>query len=713
MINAFDIETLENNNILVPYCVCFYNKDSSLSFFGLNSINDFMEYIEKTNKNNIYIFSHNLTFDGSIILQNFNTTFKINGIFFKGNIYSLEVTIKDKKIIFKCSYKFFPTKLENAYLYLSTSKKLNVNHSLININNFNKYKKKIIKYCINDARIVFEIMSILHKIAQEYQNNWIETTYSISSLAIKIFENNFNNFNIDTYIPVDDDSIFRSSYFGGRCEVFGNPKNNDYIYHFDFSGMYAQIMQENFDYGSWEIIKNPSNITNSGFYYIDAYSNLKIPVLPHRAENKLLFTNGYISGLFWNEEIRLFMQMGGKILDIKYQLKFKNNEKIFLKFSQEFTNKRKISKQHNTFCKYIINSVYGRLGMTENITETKIFNKEKYEIFRKKKEHYILNEYIINNLLLIEYKVYKKNQHINSNVILASTITSKARIKLYRGFISTIKYGHGRLLYCDTDSIFASFKKNVDNAKFQNIHFDTKKNDTKIKNALFALPKAYSLEFFDNTYKTKIKGCNNINLNFKEFKKLFNNKDKKTIFIKILKKSNFIITPKEINKVIYLGNYNKRIFNDNFTETTPLFKNINNFYSKNIEPLNIAKYDNKYIQILNKLNINQQHLFKISEISTNVWTFNDITFNITKNNLTITILANSNIATITELIFLLQWYGTTNPMFEILNKSIILEQLFKIKKPITLNFKISNKVKKVIKSNNNKIINKSVLTTSI
>jgi DNA polymerase elongation subunit (family B) len=42
----------------------------------------------------------------------------------------------------------------------------------------------------------------------------------------------------------------------------------------------------------------------------------------------------------------------------------------------------------------------------------------------------------------------------------AAIITSKARIKLYKTF-QDISKNNGRLLYCDTDSVFVAYKKNV------------------------------------------------------------------------------------------------------------------------------------------------------------------------------------------------------------------------------------------------------------
>jgi DNA polymerase elongation subunit (family B) len=63
----------------------------------------------------------------------------------------------------------------------------------------------------------------------------------------------------------------------------------------------------------------------------------------------------------------------------------------------------------------------------------------------------------VNNLCIIEYEQRKNS--INSLVQYASIITSRARIKLYKTITQVEKEG-GRLLYCDTDSIFAAYDKN-------------------------------------------------------------------------------------------------------------------------------------------------------------------------------------------------------------------------------------------------------------
>jgi DNA polymerase elongation subunit (family B) len=67
-------------------------------------------------------------------------------------------------------------------------------------------------------------------------------------------------------------------------------------------------------------------------------------------------------------------------------------------------------------------------------------------------------------LTLKKKKLGKKKELVNSNVIYASIITAKARIKLHKAMLSVVN-GGGRLLYTDTDSIFAEYTRVVDNER--------------------------------------------------------------------------------------------------------------------------------------------------------------------------------------------------------------------------------------------------------
>jgi hypothetical protein len=59
-----------------------------------------------------------------------------------------------------------------------------------------------------------------------------------------------NTYNIHKYGCGVYDEYIRQSYYGGRCEIFGNPIENDVIHHFDYSGMYGQCMLEKYPHGN-------------------------------------------------------------------------------------------------------------------------------------------------------------------------------------------------------------------------------------------------------------------------------------------------------------------------------------------------------------------------------------------------------------------------------------------------------------------------------
>jgi hypothetical protein len=69
----------------------------------------------------------------------------------------------------------------------------------------------------------------------------------------------------------------------------------------------------------------------------------------------------------------------------------------------------------------------------------------------------------IRKFFLLKKKKFKKN------VSIAAAITSKARIKLYKAQQSVL-VNKGRLLYSDTDSIFAAYSKNVINEQHGEIY---------------------------------------------------------------------------------------------------------------------------------------------------------------------------------------------------------------------------------------------------
>lgn len=264
------------------------------------------------------------------------------------------------------------------------------------------------------------------------------------------------------------------------------------------------------------IFKSKSqNIEEPGFYLIIARQNMEIPILPVK-EDKLYFKNGIIKGWYWFEEIKLFIENGGELLEVINSVKSEYYQNFIAQFVEINNKIREKGNIHKQIGKNNNNTFYGRLGMNPERLEEEILTAINIDEINDKKCIKIANNMGI-------FTKYTKSEKSISNVSLSASITSKARIKLYKGFNEIEKVG-GRLLYCDTDSIIAAFSPErydkVINKQLGEIYFDTTKEDTEIIDAVFCLPKTYGIKLKNGKEIVKIKGFNS-NPTFDELKEAF------------------------------------------------------------------------------------------------------------------------------------------------------------------------------------------------
>jgi hypothetical protein len=223
--NAYDIEVYhekEKNNF-IPYCLAYSIKEKIYHEY----IDKDKEIIKKSidsifnaiNKETIF-YVHNINFDGMLIINDISkfTDISITSLIRNMNIYKIELTKKDKKIIFKCSYKILPESLEKISLIFKNEKKLSFPYDFSSEKNLNyigevpdvkyfknskeyenfkeknrifNFREKSIEYCIRDVSITKNFMKEIKKISKNYDIN-IDKIYSAPSLSFKIFEKKFN-----------------------------------------------------------------------------------------------------------------------------------------------------------------------------------------------------------------------------------------------------------------------------------------------------------------------------------------------------------------------------------------------------------------------------------------------------------------------------------------------------------------------------------------
>jgi hypothetical protein len=584
---ALDIETIWDDGVAKPICIAITRnedvlfKRTDVSRIDGNEIIDFL--LEKCSSKKIY-YVHNLTFEMFVFLKylmNRKVEFKM--VSANKSIYSAEIKYKNKTIKMRCSLKLtmlslkklaelcnvdekgvFPYKILDKNLKEETS----VEEEMFkDVEEFNKFKEKygkIIKtyhileeYCKNDAKITKESIIKYWKIIEE---NGLKNNNRILTAAKLSIENYFlDNKIIKKKIRLKYDRIVRKAYFGGRTEVFGNQKSNEILLHYDWSGMYAQCMKEKVFGGEVYESDVILDVRIPGFYWIKFKQKLDIPILPIKRD-KLLFANGEFEGWYWFEEIVLAMENGVEIKEVKKVISCQYYGNFLERFIEKNDKIRDIGPIHRIIGKNNNNTFYGRLGMNpERLEEEIISNVEenKYE------------KIIENNGIYIGFKKKEKNV---SNVLISAAITSKARIKLYKGMKEVIN-NDGRILYTDTDSIIAAFDKSRYLEKLDirmgEILFDSKDKNTIISEGVFAMPKTYALKYIDGREVVKIKGFN-VRPSFKEFKEKFYEKgdiiteniewNKKDLMIKS------IMREKKTN----LYSLNKRRWSDDLKETFPL-----------------------------------------------------------------------------------------------------------------------------------------------
>ena len=585
---SLDIETVWDDDIAKPICIAITNnsnvKFKKVSTDNLNSYDIIYFLLENCSSTKIY-YVHNLTFEIFVFLRyliELNIKYKI--VSANKSVYSAEIWYKKKKIRLRCSFKLTMLSLkklaelsgveEKGIFPYKILKKDLKNDVKIEKEMFNseeeyvKFKKKygenirtyeiLEEYCINDAKITKESIIKYWKIVEE--NGLIKNSRILTAAKLSVENYFLKNSMVKKKIKLKYDRVIRESYFGGRTEVFGNQKEDEILLHYDWSGMYAQCMKEKVLGG--EVIESNiiKDISHPGFYWIKFSQNLEIPILPIKRD-KLLFANGEFEGWYWFEEIMLAVECGVKIISVKKIISTQYYETFIKEFVELNDEIRKISPIHKIIGKNNNNTFYGRLGMNPERLEEEITNsieKDKYE------------KVIEINGAFIGYK--KKEKSI-SNVLISASITSKARIKLYRGIKKVIE-NDGRVLYTDTDSIIAAFKKEEYEKKIDmemgEIKFISSDKDTIIEEGVFAMPKTYAIRYKDGREIVKIKGFN-VRPSFEEFKEKFYKKEEIITENIEWNKKDLVIRNILKEKRTNLNSLDKRKWKNDLKETEPLY----------------------------------------------------------------------------------------------------------------------------------------------
>jgi len=342
-------------------------------------------------------------------------------------------------------------------------------------------------YNIRDSEITY-------KFTKFFENSLIgmggELKPTIASISLNYFRLKYLNNKYRT--PSHDENLLLyKGYYGGRTEAFkrGKIKNK---YYYDFNSLYPSVMLNDYPDPN-SLIK----VNKSSLYYIENYDgvtnvrirspkNLKIPLLPLRLNNKLIFPLGEFISSYTHLELRKALSLGYEIINIYEGVYFTEKINIFKEFVTDNYNKRIRYKREgnpiqHTF-KIILNSLYGKFGQKYDEKQDIHFinnfdfsnnNVSKYESVEVLKDFFVITK-----------KLNDKPPSF-SQPIWSIYVTAYGRLLMYETFE---KIGFDNVFYCDTDSIFTDVKleegENLGQLKLEQF----------IKEGLIIKPKFYEID---------------------------------------------------------------------------------------------------------------------------------------------------------------------------------------------------------------------------
>jgi len=401
----------------------------------------------------ITIYGHNIFYD--LQCSGFFEYFTVAGwaldwVYDKGMTYILRI-IKDKmKITALSTTNYFNCSLKELGVMIGLEKQ--------EIDFKHVGKERLKKYCYRDTEIVRE--AIFYYISFVKDNDLGRVSFTKSSQALVAFRTRFMDKKI--YLHSEDRSfdLERKAYMGGRTEAYhiGKVPGSDFIL-LDINSMYPFVMKkyrypsklvclldggEMSDYTEW-----------LGGYGMIAEVDLDTPepAFACRYNKKLIFPTGQFRTFLCSEGLRYAVKNGYVKKFLRASLYLMDD--LFSDYVNFFSGLRsKYNADNNPvmskLCKYMHNSLYGKWGERDMITDmTDDHSGLPYlhrEIWDSVYGGWWSETHLMNKIVM----THPGGEGHHSFPGIAAHITENARLELWQ-LIRSI--GRENVLYCDTDSV--------------------------------------------------------------------------------------------------------------------------------------------------------------------------------------------------------------------------------------------------------------------
>ena len=466
------------------------------------------------------VYAHNFSkFDGVFLLKHLLSYGKVEPIIFNGKLMSVKLKLnvegyRDKTIIFKDSLLLLPLSLRKLCTAFSVESPKGYFPFLltnifytgvipkfeywtgITLNEYNLFKNthgkrmwnfrdEAIKYCILDCKCLHQILVKFNELIFNNIKVNINKSITLPALAMRIYKSQFMPANTIYQLLGRVEQDIRNSYTGGAVDVY-IPHNRitafgksikaffTKLFIYDVNSLYPFVMST-FDMPigkptafKGDITKIEHNAFGYFFCKITSPDYLEHPILQRRIKTSegLRTIAGLGSWTGWIFSTEMFNAMKyGYQFEILEGYEFKRGN-VFKEYVEKMYNLRlqyEKGTPMNLIAKLLMNSIYGKFGMSIDVTRVDIFDisddlkinefREKLDVFKETILDYIkLDQHIVivrDSIVDLRYNEGEDMYFgLDVNIAIASAITAGARIHM-----SLFKNNPNfKLYYSDTDS---------------------------------------------------------------------------------------------------------------------------------------------------------------------------------------------------------------------------------------------------------------------
>lgn len=305
-----------------------------------------------------------------------------------------------------------------------------------------------ILYCERDTEICWRYADKTREFVKQYGLQRERAT--LASNAFAIFKSHFCGYEL----PYEGEE-YRNWYMGGRTEAFHigsvKPGKGEKIYYSDINSLYPYCMTMPYPddiYMSHE----PEEKFWLAEAVIEIDSKCNIPPIPIKRDNKLIFPVGEFKCFTNSIE---FEQAKPWIKSYRFNrvYNFRECDTYFREYALEMYSKRKECESpiDNFIYKLYMNSLYGKFGQGgDNEYSVHCVFVSDFENKMRVRSRKFVRKYLNHDGVFFLKEV---DSEMYQNLVWASFITAYARTELYK-LLTTVESRGGRVLYCDTDSVF-------------------------------------------------------------------------------------------------------------------------------------------------------------------------------------------------------------------------------------------------------------------